>query len=186
MEFENKIGPMICMTVNKIVKCDQKDSMAYYKIIMPGAEMAATQLHAFKVIRDGEELYLPTPMLKKNDLIWIDQSAFMADGSLILTDKKKANKECLPGNTKILAPIENIIVTEKDVIKFQVGFITVQSSKKHPFTIIRRDQRKTLEAYKIKIGDLLETDVSLLSPDNKVLGSYGKFHVVTDVPIRKK
>lgn len=186
MKSENKINPMICLIVNKIVAYAQKDYMFYYKIFMPGALMAATQLHAFKVIRNGEELYLPTFMLKKNDLIWIDQSAFMADGSLILTDKHKINKKCLPENTKVLVPIENIVVTEENIIHFHIASITIQSSNNHPFTIMRKGQRKTLEACKIEKGDLFEIDISLLTPGNKVFGSNGKCHVIMDTTIRKK
>lgn len=81
---------MVCLNVKRIkVNEKQNHSMKYYKILFQGAEMAATQLHAFKVVRDGEEFYFPTHMLKPGDNIWIDQSAFMADGSLTITKKRK-------------------------------------------------------------------------------------------------
>lgn len=43
MEFNSKIGPMVCMTVNKIVKIDQKHSMLYYGIHLVEAIMYAIQ-----------------------------------------------------------------------------------------------------------------------------------------------
>ena len=83
-QYENRIGPMVCLFVTKIFSPVQRHSMKFYKIYFPGAMLGAAQLHAFKVIRDGNELYLPTHTLKSGDNVWVDRSAFLADGSLIL------------------------------------------------------------------------------------------------------
>lgn len=172
METVNKIGPMACLNVKRIRIHKSNHSMKYYTISFQGAKMAATQLHAFKVIRDGKELYLPTHMLKSGDNVWIDRSAFMADGSFTFT-----KKECLSGNTKILSPIENIVLT-KEVIHFQVGTVTIQASCNHLFDILRDSHRVILRADELRAGDMLATGVSLLSPGNKVLGSNGKLHKI--------
>lgn len=179
---------MICLSVKRISINEKqnhsmqsnfkaKNRVLYYKISFQNAEMAATHLHAFKVIRNGEEFYLPTHMLKSGDNIWIDQSAFMADGSFTLTKKEC---QCLPGNTKILTPIENIVST-KEVIHFQVGTVTIQASCSHPLVIMRDNHSVYLRADELRAGDMLVTDVSLLSPGNKVLGSDGKLHKVKKI-----
>jgi len=43
--------------------------------------LSATPLHAFSVIRDGQRQWLPTNRLLPEDLMWVDVSAFCADGS---------------------------------------------------------------------------------------------------------
>lgn len=185
MKFENKIGPMICIAVKRIAEYKQNHSMRYYKIFFPGATMGATQLHAFKVIRDGKELYLPTHMLKSGDNIWIDQSAFMADGSFILEKKTTKKETCLPENTKIFTPIENIVATE-EVIHFRIGTVNIQASTGHTFDIRRNDQKMLLRADELRAGDMLLASISLLTPGNKVLGSDGEFHTIKNKESHEK
>jgi len=167
-----KIGPMICLSVKKVYKKEQSlRCMLYYQITFREATMGATQLHAFKVERNGKELYLPTHMLKPGDNVWVDKSAFLADGSLIFN-------QCLSENTKIFTPIENIISTESD-IHFQVGTVTIQASCSHPINIMRGANNISVSASELKAGDMFKTDISLLSPGNCVLGSDGEMHKIT-------
>jgi len=177
MKFESKIGPMVCLKVKRLIKNEQNEqsySMKYYKILFQGATMGATQLHAFKVIRNGEELYLPTHMLKPGDNIWIDQSAFIADGSLQFFPQKET-KECLPEGTKVLTPIENIVIAE-GIVHFQVGTVSIQANNDHPINIKRGDKISAfLRADELRAGDMF---ISLLSPGNKVFGADGKCHSI--------
>ena len=54
-----------------------------YKVLFKGSTLAATSLHAFKVKKNDEVLYLPTHELKPGDMIYVDDYAFKMDGSLI-------------------------------------------------------------------------------------------------------
>lgn len=178
MEYESKIGPMICLSVKRVTKYAQNHSMLYYQIQFSGAKMNATQLHAFKVVRNGEELYLPTHMLQPGDNVWIDHSAFMADGSFTYEKSATNKKECLPEDTKVYTPIENIVTTE-EIIHFQVGPVKIQASCGHFFGIMRESNSISVPASELRVGDMFKTDISLLSPGNYVLGSDGEMHKIS-------
>lgn len=47
-----------------------------------GKCLAATHLHAFVTIRADKTFFIPTDCLAVGDWIWVDTSAFVADGSL--------------------------------------------------------------------------------------------------------
>ncbi len=179
MEYENKIGPMICLSVKRVIDCKQEHSMRYYQIQFSGAKMAATQLHAFKVVRDGEELYLPTHMLKPDDHVWIDKSAFMADGSFTYEKSTTNKKECLPEDTKVYTRIETIVTTE-EIIHFQVGAVSIQASCSHFFDIMRGTNKISVSASELIAGDMFKADISLLSPGNYILGSDGEMHKISE------
>lgn len=82
MKAEAKIGPMAFVPIRAIRKENHKSSVDVYKIHLPGGILAATHLHAFKVLRDDQQLCLPTHELRPGDKIWVDIVAFTADGSL--------------------------------------------------------------------------------------------------------
>jgi len=86
-------------------------------------------------------------------------------------------KQCLSEDTKILTPIENIIIT-KEITHFKVGIINIQATNSHTFDIMRKDHKKCLRADELKVGDMFLTSISLLSSGNKVLGSDGKLHTI--------
>lgn len=45
-------------------------------------QMSVTPLHAFRVVRDGEELCVRADELHEGDKVWVDIHAFALDGSL--------------------------------------------------------------------------------------------------------
>ena len=63
--------------------------MDWYKIDFGGAFLAATRYHAFLVLRNSKEVYLPTQKLRRGDQIWVDISAFLSDGSLHVVRRDK-------------------------------------------------------------------------------------------------
>lgn len=81
---------MILVKIKRVKKIETK----YYTIILEGARLAVTDLHAFKVMRNGKFSFESTSQLKENDLIWIDESAFTADGSLIKRGKNEIFNIC--------------------------------------------------------------------------------------------
>lgn len=82
MKIESQIGPMVCARVKGIHKRFNRHA-EMYEIIGEDWKLACTRLHAFLTIRDGKELCCQPISLRENDLIWIDQHAFVIDGSLI-------------------------------------------------------------------------------------------------------
>ena len=90
------------------------------------------------------------------------------------------NNECVLGDTKVLVPIEEIVITE-EVIHLQIGTINIQASSGHVFDIMREDHKEFLRADELKVGDMFLADISLLSSGNKVLGSDRKFHAVKEI-----
>ena len=74
-------NPIVLLKVERVIS-KLNGVINYYEIKFDNKyNLAATSLHAFNVIRNGETIYLPTHMLKPNDLIWVDVHAFRADGS---------------------------------------------------------------------------------------------------------
>lgn len=98
MKIESRIGPMILVKIKRVKKIETKYSIKYsikyYTIILEGARLAVTDLHAFKVMKNGKFSFENTSQLKENDLIWIDESAFTADGSLIKRGKNEIFNIC--------------------------------------------------------------------------------------------
>lgn len=101
-----------------------------------------------------------------------------------MKSKQNKNNQCMPGDTKVLVPIENIIYT-KNITHFQIASILVQASHTHLFNVIRKNNTITkvgttiqLQADEIKIGDMFKVDVSLLSSNNKIMDSNLKLHKI--------
>jgi len=176
----NRIGPMVRLKIKRIRICtEQKHSMLHYKIsFFSGATLVATRLHSFKVIREDEELYLPTHMLKAGDYIWVDQVAFLGDGSF--QKMKRKNEMCIPGDAKVLVPIEEIVVAENIVI-FKVASINIQATNNHIFSVTRDGNKRALRSDELKAGDMFNANISLLSSGDKVLGSDGEFHSIKKI-----
>ena len=80
MKVESKIGPMVLMTLKRIVS-NAQNTIIIYRLLFDGAELGVTCLHAFTVVRGGKEIYLPANMLRLGDDVWVDRHSFMADGS---------------------------------------------------------------------------------------------------------
>ena len=87
---------------------------------------------------------------------------------------------CVPEDTKVLTPIDCIIVT-KNMTYIQVASICIQASHKHMFSIIRQASNKMLKACELRIGDLLAVNISLLSSGNKVVASNGKYYKIKNI-----
>ena len=83
MKTESRIGTMNCLRVKHIVK--ETQPITSYTIVVDGAAIYASALHAFTTVRDGETMWLPAHKLKQGDLIWVDVPHFMSDGSLLHT-----------------------------------------------------------------------------------------------------
>ena len=75
-----KIGPMWLLEVKAVYEKRHLDFNVYI-INFGAAKLAATSLHAFRLDTTGAKC--PT-QLNKGDKIWVDSSAFLADGSLTI------------------------------------------------------------------------------------------------------
>ncbi len=82
-------GPMCLLEVVRVVKKVQGTYNIFEILFKGGVILMVTQYHAFSCLRDGEKLFLPTQLLCKGDLIWVDVSAFMADGSITVRKVRK-------------------------------------------------------------------------------------------------
>jgi len=89
IKSESHDGPMHLLEVVRVTKKCQMDYTIFEIVFKNGIILAATQYHAFSCLRDGEKLYLPTQLLSKHDLIWVDVSVFVADGSIFVGNKHK-------------------------------------------------------------------------------------------------
>jgi intein/homing endonuclease len=89
IKSESHDGPMHLLEVIRVRKKGQMNYTLFEIVFKNGIILVATQYHAFTCLRDGEKLYLPTALLSKHDLIWVDVSAFVADGSIFVGNKHK-------------------------------------------------------------------------------------------------
>ncbi len=89
IKSESHDGPMHLLEVIRVRKKGQMNYTLFEIVFKGDIILAATQYHAFTCLRDGEKLYLPTALLSKHDLIWVDVSAFVADGSIFVGTKNK-------------------------------------------------------------------------------------------------
>lgn len=80
--METKIGPMHLLTVKGIKIFDMGTIQTCQIIFDNKYTLVATNLHSFVVIRDSEDpKCFRTFEIRKGDKIWVDTSAFSADGS---------------------------------------------------------------------------------------------------------
>ena len=89
LESESHDGPMHLLEVVRVRAKRQMNYTIFEIVFKNGIILAATQYHAFSCLRDGDKLYLPPQLLSKHDLIWVDVSAFVADGSIFVGTKHK-------------------------------------------------------------------------------------------------
>ena len=84
-----KVGPMYLLKVYGIFKKLVPENVTIYIINFGDCRLAATALHAFTAV-DGSTK--TTKQLKNGDKIWIDLSAFQADGSFTKNKPTKRAK----------------------------------------------------------------------------------------------
>jgi len=63
--------------------------MPLFVIYFDSGKLAVTSLHAFKLVDGNAEC---VPQLQQGDVIWVDTTAFLADGSLTLCRNKRKEK----------------------------------------------------------------------------------------------
>jgi hypothetical protein len=78
MKHIAKVGPMYLLRVSGIFKRSMPESVTIYNVNFGDCQLAVTALHAFVTV-DGSTK--STEQLGKDDKIWVDISAFQADGS---------------------------------------------------------------------------------------------------------
>lgn len=76
-------GHLVLLTVHGVYRCNQGIN-DIYEVVGQGWKLFTTLYHAFLVIREGTELRLSPNEIRKGDLVWVDKSAFLADGSMYL------------------------------------------------------------------------------------------------------
>jgi hypothetical protein len=90
MKHIGKVGPMYLLQVVSVIRNISRGSdITYYHINFGDCKLAVTALHAFVAV-DGQAKL--TTELKRSDLIWIDTSAFMADGSFTSNSSGKIER----------------------------------------------------------------------------------------------
>jgi hypothetical protein len=80
-----KFGPFVLLEVDSIRMKTNGDTIQWYDIRGKDGkkwQLAATRLHAFVCFRNGTKVLVTADRLQCGDKIWVDQSAFRADGSL--------------------------------------------------------------------------------------------------------
>lgn len=83
-----KTGSMVLVEVKRIYKRDA--GMLWFDVrLNDGWGLCFSPLHCFLATRNGGEVPIRGEDVVKGDRIWIDKSAFLADGSLVKIPVKK-------------------------------------------------------------------------------------------------
>lgn len=83
MDVISKLGPMALLEVKSIyVRSNLSSNLNLFIVYGNGWQLAATNLHVFLAVREDETLAIKTEEIRSGDKIWVDWSAFQADGSL--------------------------------------------------------------------------------------------------------
>lgn len=83
MKTKSKDGPFVLLEVkHAFARPSNSLGLAFHDIRGEGRQLCATALHVFLGSRDGSEVRLKGNEIRSGDSIWVDRSAFTADGSL--------------------------------------------------------------------------------------------------------
>lgn len=58
-------------------------------LIDGGIRIAATEFHAFRVVRGGETIVVCANNIRRDDQMWVDVPMFLGDGSMYVPHKVK-------------------------------------------------------------------------------------------------
>ena len=85
MKIQSRDGPMLALKCKAIYfneQINRHSNIDVYQIFFEdNCRLAATNLHAFLIIRKGRLKTVITSDLHRGDVVWVDISAFSADGS---------------------------------------------------------------------------------------------------------
>lgn len=66
----------------------------FFEVVLNGeCRICATPLHSFSIIRDQRKISVPTNELKRGDMIWLDPSILLTDGSLYVSTLRRIEDE---------------------------------------------------------------------------------------------